>query len=90
MWTGRPSLANAPRMLRARVDAKRRITVPKALRLQLGLTPGTQILLQATGEDCEASRAPALLRRLRGARQGPCWRLAEIEPDRMVDRRCLP
>jgi AbrB family looped-hinge helix DNA binding protein len=74
-------LANAPRMLRARVDAKGRITVPKALRLQLGLTPGTQILLQATGEELRAIGAPALLRRLRGARQGLRRRLAEIEPE---------
>jgi len=33
------------------VDAKGRITVPKALRLQLGLIPGNQILLLAAGEE---------------------------------------
>ncbi|WP_431271624.1 AbrB/MazE/SpoVT family DNA-binding domain-containing protein [Dankookia sp. P2] len=63
-------LPNAPRMLRARVDAKGRITVPKALRLQLGLTPGSQVLLRAVGEELHGVAAPALLRRLRAAGQG--------------------
>ncbi|TDH63381.1 AbrB/MazE/SpoVT family DNA-binding domain-containing protein [Dankookia rubra] len=72
-------LPNAPRMLRARVDAKGRITVPKALRLQLGLTAGSQILLRAVGEELHGIAAPTLLRRLRGVRQGLRRRLAEIE-----------
>ena len=75
-------LANAPRMLRARVDAKGRITVPKALRLRLGLMPGSQLLLRAAGEELHGITAPALLRRLRGARQGLRRRLAELEPER--------
>jgi AbrB family looped-hinge helix DNA binding protein len=75
-------LANAPRMLRARVDAKGRFTVPKALRLQLGLTSGSQILLQAAGEELRGIAAPALLRRRRGARQGLHRRLTRIESDR--------
>jgi AbrB family looped-hinge helix DNA binding protein len=75
-------LANAPRMLRARMDAKGRITVPKALRLRLGLMPGSQLLLRAAGEELHGIAAPALLRRLRGARQGLRGRLAELEPER--------
>ena len=77
-----PRMANAPRMLRARMDAKGRITVPKALRLQLGLTPGSQVLLRAAGEELHGIAAPALLRRLRGAGQGLRRRLAEVEPER--------
>ena len=69
-------------MLRARVDAKGRITIPKALRLQLGLTPGSQILLRAAGEELHGVAAPVLLRRLRGARQGLQRRLAYIEQQR--------
>lgn len=72
-------LPNAPRMLRARVDAKGRITVPKALRTQLGLTPGSQVLLRAEGEELRGVTPPALLRRLRGARVALQRRLAETE-----------
>ena len=72
-------LPNAPWILRARVDAKGRITVPKALRLHLGLTPGCQVLLRAAGEELHGIAAPNLLRRLRGARQGLRRRLAGIE-----------
>jgi len=66
-------------MLRARVDAKGRITVPKALRAQLGLTPGSQVLLRADGEELHAVTPPALLRRLRGARLALLRRLEEAE-----------
>ena len=71
--------ANAPRMLRARIDARGRVTIPKALRLQLGLTPGTPMLLRAAGEGLHAIAAPALLRRLRGARLGLQRRLADTD-----------
>lgn len=70
---------NAPRMLRARVDARGRITLPKPLRMQLGLTPGSQVLLQADGEELRGVTPPALLRRLRGARLALRRRLAETE-----------
>jgi AbrB family looped-hinge helix DNA binding protein len=61
--------ANAPpRMLRARVDAKGRITLPKPLRTRLGLTPGTTVLLAAEGEELRGIAPRALLGRLRGAR----------------------
>ncbi|MFZ4405919.1 MAG: AbrB/MazE/SpoVT family DNA-binding domain-containing protein [Paracraurococcus sp.] len=76
-----PKLSNAPRMLRARVDAKGRITLPKALRTQLGLTPGSQVLLRAEGEELRGMTPPALLRRLRGARQSLQRRLATGERD---------
>ncbi|MCB4822714.1 AbrB/MazE/SpoVT family DNA-binding domain-containing protein [Roseicella aerolata] len=66
-------------MLRARMDAKGRITVPKALRTRLGLTPGSQLLLQAEGEELRGVTPPALLRRLRGARLALQRRLAKLE-----------
>ena len=74
-----PKLSNAPRMLRARVDAKGRITLPKALRTQLGLTPGSQVLLRAEGEELRGLTPPALLRRLRGARHSLRRRLAATD-----------
>ncbi|MFC7475302.1 AbrB/MazE/SpoVT family DNA-binding domain-containing protein [Dankookia sp. GCM10030260] len=77
-----PKLPNAPRMLRARMDAKGRITVPKALRMQLGLMPGSQVLLRAAGEELHGIATPSLLRRLRGARQGLRRRLAEVDAER--------
>ena len=76
-----PRLPNAPRMLRARVDAKGRITLPKALRMQLGLGAGSQVLLRAAGEELHGIAAPALMRRLRGARQGLRRRLDEVDPE---------
>jgi AbrB family looped-hinge helix DNA binding protein len=75
-------LANAPRMLRARVDAKGRITVPKALRLQMGMTPGSQDLLRAAGEGLHGIAVPVLLRRLRAARRGLQQRLTKMESER--------
>ena len=68
-------------MLRVRVDARGRITLPKALRTQLGLTPGSQVLLLADGEELRGVTPPALLRRLRGARESLRRRLVAIEPD---------
>jgi bifunctional DNA-binding transcriptional regulator/antitoxin component of YhaV-PrlF toxin-antitoxin module len=52
-------LANVPRMLRVRVDAKGRITVPKVLCLQLGLTASSQVLLRVAGEELHGIAAPA-------------------------------
>lgn len=70
-------LPNAPRPLRARVDAKGRITLPKPLRNQLGLVPGTVLLLRADGEVLQATTGAALLRGLRGARLALRRRLRE-------------
>ncbi|MBK1660057.1 AbrB/MazE/SpoVT family DNA-binding domain-containing protein [Paracraurococcus ruber] len=72
-------LRNAPRLLRARVDAKGRITLPKTLRTQLGMVPGSQVLLKAEGEELHAITPPALLRRLRGARIALQRRLADTK-----------
>ncbi len=66
-------------MLRARVDAKGRITLPKALRTQLGLTPGSQVLLRAEGEEFHGVTPPALIRRMRAARHSLQRRLAAVE-----------
>jgi AbrB family looped-hinge helix DNA binding protein len=60
--------ANATRALMARVDAKGRITLPKALRTRLGITPGMVLLLSAEGEELKAIAPPALIRRLSAAR----------------------
>ena len=63
-----PRLPNAPRgALRARVDAKGRITLPKALRLELGLTPGTTVLLASDGEELRAILPRSLTTRMRAA-----------------------
>lgn len=74
-----PRLSNAPRALRARVDAKGRITLPKALRLQLGLTPGTTLLLRAEAETLQAVTPRALTGRMRAARLALQRRLREPE-----------
>jgi AbrB family looped-hinge helix DNA binding protein len=55
-------------MLRARVDAKGRITLPKPLRLRLGLSPGTVLLLRADGTVFQATTPRALLETQRAAR----------------------
>ncbi|MDO9710313.1 AbrB/MazE/SpoVT family DNA-binding domain-containing protein [Paracraurococcus lichenis] len=70
---------NAPGMLRARVDAKGRITLPKPLRTQLGLTPGSQVLLMAEGEELRGVTPSALLRRMREMRLALQRRLAETK-----------
>ena len=59
---------NAPPTLRARVDAKGRITLPKPLRLRLGLSPGTVLLLRAEGAAFRATTPRALLDDQRVAR----------------------
>lgn len=66
-------------MLRARVDAKGRITLPKPLRTQLGLTPGSQVLLMAEGEELRGVTPSALLRRMREMRLALQRRLAETK-----------
>ncbi len=65
--------------LRARVDAKGRITLPKALRSRLGLTPGTLVLLSAEGEELRGIAPRALMGRQRGARLALRARLRETE-----------
>ncbi len=76
---GTRGLPNAPRALRARVDAKGRITLPKALRTRLGLVPGTTLLLSAEGEVLQAATPRALSGRLRAARLALQRRLREPE-----------
>jgi len=78
---GARGLPNAPRPLRARVDAKGRITLPKALRVQLGLTPGTTLLLRADGETLQAVTPRTLSGRQRTARLALQRRLREPETD---------
>jgi AbrB family looped-hinge helix DNA binding protein len=71
----------APRLLRARVDAKGRITLPKPLRTRLGLTPGTTVLLAAEGEELRGIAPRALMGRLRGARQALQRRLKDTKDE---------
>lgn len=78
MTTGRVRrLANAPAALRARVDAKGRITLPKPLRLRLGLGPGTVLLLRADGDELRATTPRALFDAQRAARQALRRRLGD-------------
>jgi AbrB family looped-hinge helix DNA binding protein len=70
-------LRNAPRILRAAVDAKGRVTLPKPLRTQLGLTPGTTLVFRVEGEALHATTPNALLRRMRAARLALQRRLKE-------------
>jgi AbrB family looped-hinge helix DNA binding protein len=61
----------------ARVDAKGRITLPMALRRELGILPGQKLLLRRVGEELHAIAADALLRRQRAARQALRARLGD-------------
>ncbi len=70
-------LRNAPRPLRAKVDAKGRITLPKPLRTRLGFTPGTTVLLAVEGEELRGIAPRALMGRMRGARLALQRRLRE-------------
>ena|GEM_PF-6689677 len=72
-------MSRAPRGFRARVDAKGRVTIPKALRVRLGLARETVVLLRAEGEELRATTAPALLRSMRAARVSLRRRLDEGE-----------
>lgn len=75
------TLRNAPRLMRAKVDAKGRISLPKPLRTQLGMTPGQTVLLAAEGEELRAVLPRALLGRLRGARLALRRRLRDAESE---------
>jgi AbrB family looped-hinge helix DNA binding protein len=61
----------------ARVDAKGRITLPMALRRELGIQPGQKLLLRRAGDELHAIAADALLRRQRAARQALRARLGD-------------
>jgi AbrB family looped-hinge helix DNA binding protein len=50
------------------MDTKGRITLPKPLRVQLGLSPGTTLLLRAEGTEVRATTPRALVEAQRGAR----------------------
>lgn len=77
MGGGARRLPNAPPILRARVDAKGRITLPKPLRLRLGLAPGTVLVLRAEGAAFRATTPRALLEDQRAARLALRRRLQE-------------
>lgn len=74
-------LRNAPQPMRARIDAKGRITLPKPLRMALGLTPGATVLLKIDGEAFQAVLPATLLRQMRASRQSLQRRLAAVGKD---------
>jgi AbrB family looped-hinge helix DNA binding protein len=58
-----------PQRLEARVDAKGRVTLPKALRQRLGILPGQALLFRVEGEEIRAVTPRGLIRQMQAARR---------------------